>query len=110
MTPKTLAKTDVIIVENNPGDLRYLTSFVRTLRLRIDGGPKLAANPRSMAGENEARKRLPANNWSLVKRAGCVVLDMDLGEGSREAGITWMDEIAKNAETPIIVVTANRER
>jgi hypothetical protein len=104
------AKTDVIIVENHPEHLHYLTSLIRTLRLRIDGAHKLAAKPIPLCDGNEASKKLTANNWSLVKSAGCIVLDMDLGEGAREAGITWMDKIAQNAETPIIVVTGQRER
>src|SRR5882724_5468900 len=110
MRRKMLAKTDVIIVENYPEHLHYLTSLIRTLRLRIDGAPKLAAQPIPLRNENEVGKKLTANNWALVRNAGCVVLDMDLGEGAREAGITWMDKIAQNTETPIIVVTANRER
>jgi hypothetical protein len=110
MKRKMLAKTDIIIVENNSADLRYLTSLVKTLRLRMNEGPRLAANPKPISSESEARRRLPASDWSLVKGAGCVVLDMDLGEGAKEAGINWMGEIAQNAETPIIVVTGHRER
>ena len=110
MKSKAVAKTEVVILENDSTHLHYLTSFVKTLTVRVTGDRQLATNPISLAGETEARKKLSSRKWELAKRAGCIVLDIDLGEGAREAGITWIGEIARNAETPIVVVTGNRAR
>src|SRR5215471_10065678 len=110
MSLRSLTKSEVIIIENDPRHLAYLTSFVRSLRLRIEGETtRLAANPRPLAGEEEVKRKL-ARNWSMLKNVGCIVLDIDLGEGARESGINWMSEIAKNVEIPIVVVTVNRKR
>lgn len=107
---KTKTKTEVVIIENDERDLRYLVSFIKTLRVRVNGGARMAAIPKPLASENEARKKMPADNWALARNAGCIILDIDLGEGAKEAGINWMGDISENAETPIIVVTANRPR